>query len=72
MCALKLLPHIFSKEELAESNTDRRHEKECLDNTKLNPLIILVFSKFPARNSDKKDKSWRFILSVGLLEKLIP
>lgn len=63
LCTLKLLPHIFSKEELAESNTDGSHEKKCLNNTKLNTLKILVFSKFPVRNSDEKDKSWRFIKS---------
>ena len=61
LCALKLLPHIFSKGELAESNTDGSHEKKCLDNTQLNALKILVFSKFPVSNREEKDKSWRFI-----------
>ena len=44
LCALKLLPHFFRKEELAESNTDGSHDKKCLDSTKLNSLKILVFS----------------------------
>lgn len=61
LCALKLLPHFFSKEELAESNTDGSHDKKCLDSTKLNSLKILVFSKFPVSNSEEKDKAWRFI-----------
>ena len=61
LCALKLLPHFFSKEELAESNTDGSHDKKCLDSTKLNSLKILVFSKFPASTSEEKDKAWRFI-----------
>lgn len=61
LCALKLLPHFFSKEELVESNTDGSHDKKCLDSTKLNSLKILVFSKFPVSNSEEKDKAWRFI-----------
>ena len=61
LCALKLLPHFFSREELAESNTDGSHDKKCLDSTKLNSLKILVFSKFPVSNSEEKDKAWRFI-----------
>ena len=61
LCALKLLPHFFRKEELAESNTDGSHDKKCLDSTKLNSLKILVFSKFPVSNSEEQDKAWRFI-----------
>jgi len=61
LCALKLLPHFFSKEELAESNTDGSYDEKCLDSTKLNSLKILVFSKFPASTSKEKDKAWRFI-----------
>ena len=61
LCALKLLPHFFSKEELAESNTDGSHDKKCLDATKLNSLKILVFSKFPVSANEEKDKAWRFI-----------
>ena len=61
LCALKLLPHFFTREELAESNTDGSHDKKCLDSTKLNSLKILVFSKFPVSNSKEKDKAWRFI-----------
>ena len=61
LCALKLLPHFFSKEELAESNTDGSHGKKFLNGTKLNSLKLLVFSKFPASTSEEKDKAWRFI-----------
>ncbi|XP_068729043.1 uncharacterized protein [Montipora capricornis] len=61
LCALKLLPHFFSKEELAESNTDGSHGKKFLDGTKLNSLKLLVFIKFPASTSEEKDKAWRFI-----------
>ncbi|XP_068728033.1 uncharacterized protein [Montipora capricornis] len=61
LCALKLLPHFFSKEELAESNTDGSHGKKFLDSTKLNSLKLLVFSKFPASTSEETDKAWRFI-----------
>lgn len=59
LCALKLLPHFFSKEELAESNTDGSHDKKCLDSVKLNFLKLLVFSKFPVSKSEEKDKAWR-------------
>ena len=59
LCALKLLPHFFSKEELAESNTDGSHDKKCLDSVKLNLLKLLVFSKFPVSKSEEKDKAWR-------------
>jgi len=52
LCALKLLPHFFSKEELAETNTEGSHDKKCLDSTKLNSLKILVFSKFPVSTSE--------------------
>ena len=56
LCALKLLTHFFSKEELAESNTDGSHNKKCLDATKLNSLKILVFSKFPWEQMKRKAK----------------
>ena len=71
LCALKLLPHFFKKEELAESNTDGSHDKKCLDNTKLNSLKILVFSKFPVRNRTKPGGSSRgkLIPNVVLLAK---
>lgn len=61
LCALKLLPHFFSGEELAESNTDGSHDKKCLDRSKLNSLKILFFTKFTVSNSEEKDKAWRFI-----------
>ena len=63
LSALKLLPCFFSKDELATSNTDGSHNKKCLDGNKLNSLKILVLSKFPASNSEEKDKAWRFIKS---------
>ena len=37
-CALKLLPYVFTKEELASSNTNGTHKKAC----KLNSLKTLV------------------------------
>ena len=61
LCALRLLTHFFIKEELAESNTDGSHDKRGLDSGKLNSLKILVFSKFPASNSEEKAKAWRVI-----------
>ena len=61
LCALKLLPHFFSKEELSESNTDGSLGKKFLDGSKLNSLKLLVFSKFPANTSEEKDKTWRVI-----------
>ena len=61
LCALKLLPSFFSKEELATSNTDGTHEKHCLDSNKLKSLKVLVFSKFPVNTMEKKDRAWRCI-----------
>lgn len=61
LCALKLMPSFFSKEELASSNTDGMYDKKCLDSTKLNSLKLLVFTKFPAITNDEKDRAWRFI-----------
>lgn len=61
LCALKLLPHFFSKEELAESNTDGSYDKQCLDSTKLNSLRVLVFSKFPLGANEDKEKVWKFV-----------
>lgn len=61
LCALKLLPHFFSKEELSESNTDGSHGRKFLKGSKLNSLKLLVFSKFPASTSEEKDKAWRVI-----------
>lgn len=63
LCALKLLPCFFSKDELATCNTDGSHNKNCLDANKLNSLKILVFSKFPASDSKEKNKAWRIIKS---------
>lgn len=61
LCALKLLPFFFSKEELATSNTDGSHDKKCLDNNKLNSLKVLLFTSFPVSCSEEKDKAWRVI-----------
>ncbi|XP_078376962.1 uncharacterized protein LOC144660237 isoform X2 [Oculina patagonica] len=63
LCALKLLPCFFSKDELATCNTDGSHNKNCLDANKLNSLKILVFSKFPASNSEEKNRAWSVIKS---------
>ena len=61
LCALRLLTHFFTKEELAESNTDGSHDKRGLDSGKLNSLKILLFSNFPASKSEEKAKAWRVI-----------
>ena len=61
LCALKLLPFFFSRDELASSNTEGSHQKKSLDSNKLNTIKLLVFSKFPVSSSEEKDKSWRFI-----------
>ena len=37
-CAVKLLPHFFSKEELRTCNTDGTHNKVPLDRTRLHSL----------------------------------
>lgn len=58
-CTLKLLPYFFTREELANSNTDSMHGKDCLDGTKLNALKVLVFKKFPANSQSEKGKVWR-------------
>lgn len=60
-CALKLLPYFFSKEELANSNTDGTHSKACLDSSKLNSLKTLIFSKFPVSSNEEKAKIWRSV-----------
>ena len=54
-CTLKFLPYFFTGEELASSNTDSTHGKDCLDGTKLNALKVLVFTKFPANSESEKD-----------------
>ena len=65
--ALKLLPYFFTKEELANRNTNGTHKKACLDSVKLNSLKTLVFSKFPVASNEEKDLSKaRSILSVVL------
>ena len=61
LCALKLLPSFFSKEELATSNTDGTHEKHCLDSNKLKSLKVLVFSKFPVNTMEENGRAWRCI-----------
>ena len=61
LCALRLLTHFFSKEQLAESNTDGSHDKRGLDSVKLSSLKILIFSNFAATNSKERDKAWRII-----------
>ncbi len=56
LCALKLLPCFFSKDELATCNTDGSHNKKSLNANKLNSFKILVFSKFPASDSEEKTR----------------
>ncbi|XP_074632678.1 uncharacterized protein LOC141891574 [Acropora palmata] len=63
LCALKLLQSIFSKEELASSNTDGTYGKNCLDATKLNSLKALVFGRFPTNANEDREKVWRCIKS---------
>ena len=61
LCAFKLLPHFFSKQELAESNTDGSYEKQCLDSIRLNSLKVLVFSKFPLGANEDKERARKFV-----------
>lgn len=61
LCALKLLSCLFSKEELATSNTDGSYAKNCLDSKRLNSLKDLVFSKFPASSKEEREKEWKAI-----------
>ena len=61
LCALKLLSCLFSKEELATSNTDGSYAKNCLDSKRLNSLKDLVFSKFPASSTEEREKEWKTI-----------
>ena len=63
LCALKLLQSIFSKGELASSNTDGAYGKNCLDATKLNLLKALVFNRFPTNANEDREKIWRCIKS---------
>lgn len=60
-CAVKLLPHFFSKEELRTCNTDGTHNKVPLDRTRLHSLKVLLFTKFPVRSDEDEDKCWRFV-----------
>ena len=62
-CALKLLDIFFTREELANCNTNGSYGKGSLDATKLNNLKILLFTKFPNISALEKDKLWRTIKS---------
>ena len=63
LCALKLLQSFFLKEELASSNTDGTYGKNCLDDTELNSLKALVFSRFPTSANEDREKVSRCIKS---------
>ena len=58
-CALKLLPILFTKQELANSNTDGSHKKGSLDSGRLNSLKTLIFTQFPVTSNEEKDKIWK-------------
>ena len=60
-CALKLLPILFTKQELANSNTDGSHKKGSLDSGRLNSLKTLIFTQFPVTSNEEKDKIWKVI-----------
>lgn len=61
LCALKLLACLFSREELAISNTDGSYDKKCLDSERLNSLKVLLFTKFPASSIAEREKEWKAI-----------
>ena len=63
-CTLKLLPYFFSKEDLANSNTDGTHNKACLDSSKLNSLKTLAFSKFPVSSNEELVRQSQIVQSV--------
>ena len=60
-CALKLVPILFTKAELANSNTDGSHRKGSLDSGRLNSLKTLIFTQFPVTSNEEKEKIWRGI-----------
>ena len=60
-CALKLVPILFTKAELANSNTDGSHKKGSLDSGRLNSLKTLIFTQFPVTSNEEKEKIWRGI-----------
>ena len=55
-CALKLLLFFFTSEELSHINTERMHDKQRLDITKLQALKVLVCSCFPPNMQRKRTK----------------
>ena len=57
-CALKLVPILFTKAELANSNTDGSHKKGSLDSGRLNSLKTLIFTQFPVTSNEEKEKIW--------------
>ena len=61
LCALKLLPYFFCKEELATSNTDGTYEKKGLDSSKLKLMKVSIFIKFPLSSTEEKERAWRFL-----------
>ena len=60
-CALKLLPILFTKQEVANSSTDGSHKKGSLDSSRLNSLKTLIFMQFPVTSNEEKDKIWKVI-----------
>ena len=57
-CALKLVPILFTKAELANSNTDGSHKKGSLDSGRLNSLKTSIFTQFPVTSNEEKEKIW--------------
>lgn len=68
MCALKLLPFFFTKEEVTKSNTDGSHRKERLDATKLNSLFKFYFSVRFLLTFQWKRRNCSEMLRVGLIQ----
>lgn len=60
-CALKLKPILFTKQELANSNTDGSHKKGSLDSSRLNCLKTSIFTQFPVTSNEEKEKIWKVI-----------
>ena len=54
-CALKVVPILFTKTELANSNTDGSHRKGSLDSGRLNSLKTLIFTQFPVTSNEEKE-----------------
>ncbi|XP_015774063.1 PREDICTED: uncharacterized protein LOC107352247 [Acropora digitifera] len=60
-CTIKLLPKLFTPDELAMSNTEGNFGKQPLDKTKLHTLKVLIFTRFPVGPEEEENKCWRLV-----------